>query len=126
MALARTGEYLTRHSGSVEALELAGDTALAAGDAGRAIQLYTRAASVRRTWPMVVKMTAAFDRLGLSSEATDLVARHLKGEPANADAAVLLARRLLDRGDRPRADALTEYARSRGRNDRALLGLRPG
>lgn len=124
--LTQANAFLSGHPGSVDALELAGDAALAAADPGRASQLYNRAASVRRTWSLAKKMVVALDSLGRRQEATALVERHFVGEPGNADAAVVLARRLIDKGDRSRAKVLIAYARAKGRNDPVLAKLVEG
>lgn len=120
------GRYLARNPGSADAAALAGDAALAAGDADAAVRFYRRAAAIKRPWPLVKRMAAALDRAGQPGAATALVADHLAGEPANVDAAAILARRLLDSGEELRAARLLEYARSRGRNDPALERLLEG
>jgi hypothetical protein len=68
-------------------------------------------------------MAAAYDRSGRPAEATALIASHVEGEPLNADPAVVLARRLVDRGDLAGASALAPHARTLGRNDPLLDGL---
>lgn len=122
----RAARFLARNPGSGDAAALAGDAALAAGKAKAAVALYRRAAAIRRTWPLALRMAAAFDRAGRPDRATALIAEHLAGEPANADAAAVLARRLLDSGDEGRASILLDYARSRGRNDPLFAALREG
>ncbi len=115
--------FLASHPGSADALALAGDAALAAGDARAAATLYSRSASIRRNWPLVQRLVVALDRSGRGGEATELVAKHLAGEPANADAAAVLARRFIDRGYNRQAGRLIDYARARGRNDPVLTRL---
>ncbi|ANY20566.1 tetratricopeptide repeat protein [Tsuneonella dongtanensis] len=113
----KANALLAANPGSSDAVALAGDVALAAGDAREAVRLYGQAATVRRSWSLVQRMAVALDRSGRRDAATDLIAEHLAGEPANADAAAVLARRLKDRGDRSRATLLLRYAQTRGRND---------
>jgi Flp pilus assembly protein TadD len=122
-ARAASMAFLAEHAGSADAAALAGDAAFAAGDAKGAAALYARSAGIRRNWPLVKRMAAALDRSGRQDDATEAIAAHFAGEPANADAAAVLARRLLDRGEKQRAASLIEYARSQGRNDTLLKRL---
>ncbi|WP_162935775.1 tetratricopeptide repeat protein [Tsuneonella amylolytica] len=115
--------FLNRVPGSSDAAALAGDAAFEAGDARGALALYRQAASVRKLWTLTKRMAAAYDRSGRPAEATALIASHLEGEPLNADAAVVLARRLVDRGELARARTLAARARTLGRNDPLLDGL---
>ena len=125
-ARSKAGAFLASHPGSVDAMALAGDTALVAGDNRAALGYYRRAAAVRRSWSLTRRMVAALDRTGDPRAATTLVADYLQGEPANADAAAMLGRRLIDAADDARGRALIEYARSRGRNDPVLERLLEG
>ncbi len=125
-ARAAAGAFLARHPGSADALALAGDAALAARDARGAAEFYARSGRIRRTWSLVQRTAFALDRSGRRERATSLIAAQLAGEPANADAAAVLARRLLDRGDDDRAAHLLDYARARGRNDPVLERLIEG
>ncbi|MCT2558102.1 tetratricopeptide repeat protein [Tsuneonella sp. YG55] len=115
--------FLAAHPGSADAAALAGDAAFAAGDPVAAAAMYQRAAAIRRNWPLVKRMAAALERAGQPDAATKAIAAHLAGEPANADAAALLGRRLLDRGETQRASTLIDQARLRGRNDPLLSRL---
>ncbi|MFA9200673.1 MAG: tetratricopeptide repeat protein [Cypionkella sp.] len=83
--------FLARHAGSADAMALAGDAALAAGDPAGALTHYRNAAEIRRPWPLTRRMTLALRRLGREDEAAMLVRRHLRGEPGNAEARALLA-----------------------------------
>ncbi|MGX7925958.1 tetratricopeptide repeat protein [Tsuneonella sp. HG094] len=125
-ARAKAGAFLARHPGSVDALALAGDAALAAGDNRAALGYYRKAASVRRSWSLTQRIVAARDRIGDSTAATALLADHLRGEPNNADASATLGRRLMDDGDDLRGRALVDHAWSRGRNDPVLERLLEG
>lgn len=117
---------LAEHPGSVDALTLAGDAYLASGDARTALGLYRKAATVRRTWPLVRRMAVAMDRSGDRDAGTGLIAAQLAGEPSNADAAAFLGRRLLDAGKEQQAGALLDRAMEIGRNDPVLARLREG
>lgn len=125
-ARSSAGAFLTSHPGSADALALTGDAALAAGDSRAALGHYRRAANVRRSWSLTLRMVAALDRIGERTAATTILADYLQGEPANADAAATLGKRLMDAGDDARGTALIEYAISRGRNDPVLRRLLEG
>ncbi|WP_440113851.1 tetratricopeptide repeat protein [Tsuneonella sp. SYSU-LHT278] len=122
-ARAASNAFLRANAGSADAAALAGDAAFAAGDARGAAALYARSAGIRRNWPLVKRLAAALDRSGRRDQATEAIAAQLAAEPANADAAALLARRMLDLGETGRARDLIEYARSRDRNDPLLKRL---
>jgi predicted Zn-dependent protease len=82
--------FLARHSGSADAMALAGDAALARGDLAGALAHYREAAKIRRPWPLTRRIAFALHRLGRSGDAAALVRDHLRGEPANAEARALL------------------------------------
>lgn len=107
-------QALARFPGSAEARALAGDVALATGDARAALRYYRAAAAIRRPWPLTKRMAVALERLGNVRAADALVAAHFAGEPNNAEAAQLLSRRAAAAGDRERAKILARYARVRG------------
>jgi predicted Zn-dependent protease len=95
-------------------MALDGDAAYAAGDPKAALALYHKAAAIRRPWPLAKRMAAALEATGNPAAAEQLVADFLAGEPNNADAATLLARRYAARGDRKRADLLAVHAATHG------------
>lgn len=111
---ARASEFLRRYPGSADAMGLAGDGALAAGDARGALQLYTRASAVRRPWPLVRRMAAAKMALRDLAGADGLLRNYLAGDPNNAEAAALLGRSAFMRGDSERAALLLDHALSEG------------
>lgn len=125
-ASARARAFVGRQRGSADALALAGDTVLDMGDPKAALAYYRRSAAIKRPWYLTKRMIAALDRSGKQTEATRLVETHLAGEPGNADAAILLARRHLDQGDRQAAAALADRARALGRNDALLARIARG
>ena len=59
-------------------------------------------------------MAAAMEASGDARGAEALIVSHLAGEPNNAEAAVMLARRFAARGDAARADTLHKHAHSHG------------
>jgi len=113
-ARSKAREWLRRFPGSADALGLAGDAALAAGDERGALRHYRAAAAIRRPWPLTKRMAAALEASGGPAAAEALVAAHLTGEPNNAEAAALLARSLAARGERDRAKVLLDHANARG------------
>ena len=113
-ARAKAGGWLSRHPGSAEAMALAGDAALAARDPRAALKHYRAAAAIRRPWPLTKRMAAALEAMGNAAQAEGLVAEHLTGEPGNAEAAAMLARRMDARGDKERAKLLSTYAAAHG------------
>lgn len=110
----RAARAVKRFPGSADVLALAGDAALAAGDAAGALRLYRRAAEIRRPWPLTKRIAAALERLGDLRGAEGIVAAHLVGEPQNAEAAGLLARRAAAAGDTGRARLLAAHAAAHG------------
>jgi tetratricopeptide (TPR) repeat protein len=113
-ARARAEGWLKRHPGSADAMGLAGDAALVARDPRGALRHYREAAAIRRPWPLARRMAAALEASGDASAAEQLTAAYLAGEPGNAEAAAILARRMAARGDGPRADALMKHAALHG------------
>ena len=93
---------------------LAGDAALAARDPQGALRHYRAAAAIRRPWTLAKRMAAALEASGNAGAAEALVTAHLAGEPNNAEAAAMLARRFAASGDRRHADALLKHARNHG------------
>ncbi|GGD91894.1 hypothetical protein GCM10011515_09500 [Tsuneonella deserti] len=113
-ARTRALSWLKRHPGSADAMTLAGDAALAANDPRAALAHYRSASAIRQPWPLTKRMGAALERAGQADEAERLVARHFRNEPANNEAAVMLARRLDARGERHRAAVLLAHGRLHG------------
>ena len=91
-----------------------GDAALAARDPRGALRHYRAAAAIRRPWPLTKRMAAALEASGDAKGAEALVLAHLAGEPNNAEAAAMLARRFAARGDRRHAEALSRHAAIHG------------
>jgi len=99
-----------RYPGAFDPAVLAGDAALAARKPQAALALYERAAKIRRPWSLTRRMISAYSATGQGRQAEALLARHLAGEPLNADAAALLAMFRKDRGDRAAAARLLDHA----------------
>ncbi|MGN6500632.1 MAG: tetratricopeptide repeat protein [Tsuneonella sp.] len=124
-ARARANEFLRRYPGSADAMGLAGDAALSAGDARSALRLYARAAEIRRPWPLARRMAAAHMQLGDFPGAERVLREYLAGDPTNAEAAALLGRAAFLRGDFARAAMLIDHAIAKGSGrDPVLHALR--
>ncbi|KPP89372.1 tetratricopeptide repeat protein [Erythrobacter sp. HL-111] len=125
-AARRAGDALRRRfPASSDISALAGDAALAAGDAAGALALYRGAAMVRRPWPLAKKAIRAYREVGDEEAAEVLLARHVAGEPHNAEALVMLAAASARREDWLRAKLLLDRAIALGAgSDPALLRLR--
>ena len=114
-----------RFPSSADIAQLAGDTALASGDARGALESYALAARVRRPWPLTRKAVLAYRRAGDDVAADTLLARHVAGEPDNPAALVMLAQTLAARGEWERAALLLDHAIKLGvGHDPALLAMR--
>lgn len=110
-------------SGDVHAL--AGDTALAGGNAARAIELYGVSAQVRRTWPLTRKLIAATRLVGDELAADALLSRYIAGDPHNTEALLLLAERSAEKEDWLRVVVLLDTAMQLGSgSDLEVLALR--
>jgi tetratricopeptide (TPR) repeat protein len=124
-ARVRAQEFYRRFPGSSDAMGLAGDAALAAGDPRAALQLYARASRIRRPWPLVRRMAAAHVALGDLAGTDRLLADYLEGDPQNAEAAALLARSAYMRGEYARSARLLDHALALGAaRDPVLHALR--
>jgi uncharacterized protein HemY len=111
------------HSGDVHAL--AGDAALAGGNAERALELYAVAASVRRSWPLTRKLIDAYRSYGDDIAADVLLSRYIAGDPQNTSALLLLAQRSAQSEDWLRVVVLLDTAIALGAgNDLEVLALR--
>lgn len=114
-----------RFEGSSDIAALSGDAALASGDAKGALELYRKAARVRRPWPLTRKAMAAYRDFGDPLAADVLLARHLVSEPRNTEALLLYAERSARAQDWLRVEVLLDNAIELGAgNDPRLLKLR--
>lgn len=106
--------WLRLHPGSADAMALAGDAALAAGDARGALAQYRKAAAIRCPWPLAKRMAAALEAGGDLTAAETIVAEQLASEPGNGESAAMLADRYAARGERERAALLAAHAAAYG------------
>jgi len=104
---------------------LAGDAAYAGGNAEAALERYGVAARIRRPWPLTRKIVAAYRDYGDNSAADTLLVRHLKGEPHNTEALLMLAERRAREDDWLRVAVLLDHAITLGAgNDPKVIALR--
>lgn len=124
-AARRARDLVARFSGSADALSLAGDAELAAGNVAAALERYRASATVRRPWPLTRRMIMTLRADGRVDEANVLLLSHLKGEPNNSEAAAMLASVLADLGRWPEAAAVIDHAIKTGAaGDPRVLSLR--
>jgi Tfp pilus assembly protein PilF len=120
-----TAALRARLPASADVASLAGDALMGGGDPRAALAAYGLAAEVRRPWPLTRKIAWALTRRGNAVAADLLLIRHVAGEPNNATALVMLARKQGARDDWQRTAILLDYAIRLGAgHDPALLGLR--
>ena len=108
--------FLALHPGSGDALGLAGDAQLAAGDAATALPLYQAAARVRFPELMLVRIGEASDRIGQGAAMPALVAQYAERFPGSRLALRMAATMAAAAGDWPTARLLLENLRLRGGN----------
>lgn len=123
-AIAGAEAFRNRARGSADALGLAGDAYLAAGQPQRALERYRSAAEIRRPWPLTRRMLAALSTIGNRTEAEWLIASQLASEPANREALAMAAEMAFDAGRTARGEALLDRALMLGGSrDPGLLAL---
>lgn len=128
-ALAEAGQSIAalreRYSGSADFLTLAGDVALARGDAVGALAEYETVARIRRSQALTAKMVVALRLAGRAGDARALALDYLRQHPLDRDAAWLAARLAEDAGDWRQVKALSEHLRRMepGGRDPHLLAL---
>lgn len=113
------------HPGSAEALALYGDVAMAAGQAGAAIDAYQLAAAVRFPDALLLRLGEAFDKAGRGADAVPVAARYLAAFPGSRMAARMVAGHRAFADDWGAARTLLENLRRRGggRDVRLLADL---
>ena len=117
--------FAEKYPGSADALSLSGDAQLAAGNIGPAIELYEMAARVRRSWGLTKRMMLAYRASDQANRADALLAAEVRSNPSNVEAAVLLARRLIEQQQWERAATLLDHAIANGGySDIEIVGLR--
>lgn len=121
-ALAMTARDLAAAPGSAIALSRAGDARLAMGDGEAAFAYYSRAAGIRLSESLALRMVEALSRAGRGAEAVALTEAFLARQPGSRAAAYLAAGLAGQRGDWARARALLDHlVRTGGGRDPRLL-----
>jgi tetratricopeptide (TPR) repeat protein len=109
-------------SGSAFDRMVAGDVRLASGDGAGALEQYRRAAHVRLSSGLMMRMVAASMQAGKGAEAATLVEGFLAANPNERVAARMAAGNAAATGDWQRARTLLEHLRDNGGvSDTALL-----
>ncbi|WP_054530035.1 tetratricopeptide repeat protein [Erythrobacter sp. SG61-1L] len=101
-----------RFAGSADIEVLAGDVALARGEAGRALELYSSAANIRRSFSLVERMVTAHRLLGQGRKARELLRAYLVQHPQDGEAAEYLGYLAAEEGQWPRAEGLLRFAKA--------------
>lgn len=122
-AVANAEAFLRNAPGSGDALALAGDAALVAGQNMQAANYYARAAAIRQPWSLTRRMYAAEIAAERTRSGVTLLEHHLASNSANADAAIMLAEAELAEGNSQKAASLVDLAIANGaaRDPRALV-----
>lgn len=117
-AQAMLADFQRQYPASADIDVLAGDVALARGDAAGALVQYRKTAQIRRSLSLVERMVVAYRQLGQAdageAEARDFLAEH----PMDGGAARLAADFALARGEWKRAQVLLAHARAGGGGER--------
>jgi len=106
--------FRKRVPGSADALGLAADAYLFGGKAKRALDLYLQAAKIRQSWPLTRRMVAAQTALGDINGAVVMLENRLESDPANIQAAILLAQAAWSSGDAFGAKVYLDHAIANG------------
>ena len=80
-------QFAQEFNGSADAAALLGDALLADDQKGAALGAYEKAAKVRKSWPLILRMAATMDR----DDAAKLIASFAAANPNNAVASALAA-----------------------------------
>lgn len=110
-ANAHAAAFVRSNPGSGDALALLGDSFLAQGRRGAARHAYSRSASIRQPWPLMLRMLTAQDR---RSGALGVLEVYVRQHPANGEAAALLAEAYAAGNEWARAVLLLDHAIAHG------------
>lgn len=121
-ALARARRLQAAHPGAPEVHVLVGDALGVQGNFAAAAEQYRHAANLAFTEPVALRLIGALQRSGRPEAAEQVLELFLRQNPRNVPAQILLASRMMQAGDWPRAIRLYESLRTRlGDNDATLL-----
>ncbi len=107
--------------GVAQARLLAGDAALAAGDAAGAIRHFREAANIRFDEPVMLRLVSTLTGIGDRAEAAEALAAYMARWPENLPAMRVAAAMAADSGEWGRANAILSAAIARAGPDDALL-----
>lgn len=117
-------QLVERFPNTRDAKVLAGDAALADGDPEAALQYYERAAAIRFTDRLLVRIVGALEAAGRTGEARNVAQSYLAKRPGNALASRIVAVQAANAGDWHLAGVLLDYLlESSGSRDVVLLSL---
>lgn len=111
LAVRHAQGFADRSTGSGDAYSLLGDAEYAAGHQDKAREAYERSASIRRSWPLTLRLAVAQDD---RDEALRLLDVFVRNNPLNGEAAANLADAHAAKGDWIRAAALLDRAMALG------------
>ncbi|WP_160594680.1 tetratricopeptide repeat protein [Qipengyuania aquimaris] len=112
-AIQEARRFSEEYPQSVDAASLLGDALLMRSDPVEARKAYQRAAQMRRSWPLLLRMAAILDR----SEAARLVAEYAAANPLNGEAAAMAADGYAAAGQWREAAASLDRAMENGMRD---------
>ncbi len=125
IAISAAEIFRHRLPGSADAMGLAGDAYLNGGQPARANELYRQSAQVRRPWLLARRMVAAEKASGRFDEALKVLEAQLASDPANTEAATLLAQAALSSGDADSGEIYLDHALANGAGrDPHVLAMR--
>ena len=110
-AVKRARAFANRFPGSADAQALLGDAEFAQGNKLAARAAYERSASVRRPWPLALRLAGVQDD---PSRARQLLEGYVRDNPMNGEAAAALADALAAEGDWAGAVGMLDHAMGLG------------
>ena len=121
-ALARARHLQEISPGAPEAWMLTGDVLGASGDFAGAAAQYRRAANLRFSEAVALRLIGALERSGQDDEADDVLNLFIQQNPASVPGLILVASQAMQEQDWPRAIQIYEGLRARlGDNDATVL-----
>ena len=121
-ALARARQMQAQTPGAPEVYMLAGDMLGASGDFAGAAAQYRRAANLRFSEAVALRLIGALGRSNQSDQADDVLSLFIQQNPASVPGLILVASRAMQDEDWPAAIAIYENLRLRlGDNDATVL-----
>lgn len=121
-ALARARHLQAISPGAPEASVLVGDALGAGGDYAGAAEQYRRAANLRFSEAVALRLIGALERAGQDDEADDVLSLFVQQNPASVPGLILVASDAMQDQDWPQAIQIYESLRTRlGDNDATVL-----